>query len=398
MLFRRQTTVCREGWLYLAIVAIVFGGAMFKEVNLLLILAGMLLGPALLNWQAVATNLRGLGAVRKLPLGLSAGDRLSVGVILTNARRHISSWGVEVQDQIRRVSTSNRDNRRQAAPLRPQILFPYVPANQSRKGGYRGRLLERGRYEFGPLRLTTRFPFGLFSKTITLAESETLVVLPRLGRLTEGWTARRLDAFSGADRRRRRPGPEGDFYGVREWRTGDNRRLIHWRSSARLGKLVVRQLERPHSRDAAVVLDLWQPAQPAAEHVENVELAVSFAASVLADLCRKGGSNVQLAVDDSGPECLGGPASPAFLQGLLERLATVEAQPRDTLPAALLHALPQIPVGAEIIVVTTRPVDLTDADRFAALRSDHKLSERLRNIRCVDASNEQLAVYYSPNP
>ena len=398
MFFRRQTAVCREGWLYLAIVAMVFGGAMLKEVNLLLILAGMLLGPALLNWQAVATNLRGLRIARKLPPGLSAGDRLSVSLILTNARRRISSWGVEVEEQIRRISGVGRDNRRRPEPLRPQVLFPYIPANQSRKGSYRGRLLERGRYKFGPFRLTTRFPFGLFSKTITVGEPETLVVLPRLGRLTEGWTARRLDAFAGADRRRRRPGPEGDFYGVREWRSGDNRRLIHWRSSARLGKLVVRQLERPHSRDAAVVLDLWQPEQPETEHLENVELAVSFAASVLADLCRKGGSSVHLAVDDSGPECLGSPASPALLQGLMERLATVEAQPRDTLPAALVHALPRIPVGAEIIVVTTRPIDLTDASRFAALRSDHILRERIRGIRCVDASSEQLATFFSPSP
>jgi len=42
-MFRRQTTVCREGWYYLAILAVVAGGATFKEVNLLLILAGMLL-------------------------------------------------------------------------------------------------------------------------------------------------------------------------------------------------------------------------------------------------------------------------------------------------------------------------------------------------------------------
>ena len=50
-MFRRQTTICREGWYYLVIVAVVFGGAVFKEVNLLLILAGMLLGPLLLNWR-----------------------------------------------------------------------------------------------------------------------------------------------------------------------------------------------------------------------------------------------------------------------------------------------------------------------------------------------------------
>ena len=112
---------------------------------------------------------------------------------------------------------------------------------------------------------------------------------------------------------------------MREWRSGDGRRLIHWRSSARLGKLVVRQFERPRNRDVAVVLDLWQPEPPAAEHLENVELAVSFAATVLADLCRKGGSNVYLALSNDGPECVGGPASPALLQGLMEQLAVVEA-------------------------------------------------------------------------
>ena len=113
---------------------------------------------------------------------------------------------------------------------------------------------------------------------------------------------------------------------MREWRSGDGRRLIHWRSSARLGKLVVRQFERPRSRDVAVVLDLWQPEPHSPEHAENVELAVSFAATVLADLCRKGGSNVYLGISNGGPECIGGPASPATLQRLMEQLALVEAR------------------------------------------------------------------------
>ena len=94
-MFRLQTTIRREGWYYLLILAVVFGGAVFKEVNLLLILAGMLLGPLLLNWEAVRTNLRGLRIERKLPPGLSAGDRLSVTLSLTNARRRLGagrSW------------------------------------------------------------------------------------------------------------------------------------------------------------------------------------------------------------------------------------------------------------------------------------------------------------------
>ena len=391
--FRLQTTIRREGWYYLLILAVVFGGAVFKEVNLLLILAGMLLGPLLLNWQAVGSNLRGLSVQRKLPSTLSAGDRLSVGLNLSNARRRLGAWAVVVEEQIQRVAGTAANHHR-PPPLCPSVLFPYVPAGQTRKGAYRGRLVERGRHEFGPLRLSTRFPFGLFSRTITVGRRETLIVLPRLGRLADGWAARRLEAFAGADRRRQRPGPEGDFYGVREWRQGDGRRLIHWRSSARLGKLVVRQFERPRNRDAAVVLDLWQPEPAAAEHRENVELAVSFAATVLADLCRKGGNSVYLALANSGPEFLGGPASPAISQGLLEQLATVEARASDALPALLEHALHRITAGTEITLVSTRPTDLADTHRFAAIWSDPVLRERAGRIRCVDASSEQLAEFF----
>jgi uncharacterized protein (DUF58 family) len=394
-MFRRQTTICREGWYYLVIVVLVLVGAVSKDVNLLLILAGMLLGALLLNWRAVRAALNGLKIERQLPSRLCAGDVLSVNLSLTNTRPRLGSWGVVVEEQIQRESIAERGNgnHRRQPLLRPSVLFPYVEAGQSRKGVYRGRLPERGRYRFGPLRLSTRFPFGLFSRTITAGETETLIVLPRLGRLTEGWTSRRLEAFAGTQRRQR-PGAEGDFYGVREWRGGDGRRLIHWRSSARLGRLVVRQFERPRTRDVAVVLNLWQPEHAAAEDAENAELAVGFAATVLADVCRKSGSNVYLGLTNAEPECVGGPASPATLQGLLERLATAESRSDDALSALLAHALPRIAADTEIVLVSTGPVDLADPARFAALWSDPLVRDRLRRILCVDTSSEQLSMYF----
>ena len=300
-----------------------------------------------------------------------------------------------VEEQIRREAVDRRDNHRRQPPLRPSVLFPYVPAGQSRKGAYRGRLVERGRYRFGPVRLSTRFPFGLFSRTITRGRSRNAdraaaagPADPTAGR--RGGSRRSpapIAAGSG-------PGREGDFYGVREWRSGDGRRLIHWRSSARLGKLVVRQFERPRSRDVAVVLDLWQPEPTAAEHGENVELAVSFAATVLADLCRKGGSNVYLGIEQRRAGVLGGPASPATLQGLMEQLAWSRLAADDPLPALLADALRRIAAGTEIVLVSTRPVDLADTARFAALWSDPVLRERARRIAVVDTSSEQLAEYF----
>ena len=144
------------------------------------------------------------------------------------------------------------------------MLFPYVPARQTCKGDYRGRLTQRGRYRLGPLRLSTRFPFGLFRYSMNCGTSATLTVLPRLGRLTQSWNALRHESFAGNDRREHRPGIDGDFYGLRPWQRGDSRRWIHWRTSARAGGVMVRQFEQPHSRDAAIVLDLWQPRVPPA--------------------------------------------------------------------------------------------------------------------------------------
>jgi uncharacterized protein (DUF58 family) len=394
-MFRRQTTICREGLYYLAIIALVFGGAVIKDVNLLLILAGMLLGPLLLNWHAVRANLRGLQIERNVPPRICAGDVLSVDLNLTNNRRKLGCWAVVVEEQIQREPANGHNNHRRQPPLRPNVLFPYAAAGQSRRGVYRGRLVERGRYRLGPLRASTRFPFGLFSRTITLDKPETLIVQPRLGRLTQGWTARRREALVGTDRRRQKPGAEGDFYGVREWRSGDGLRLIHWRSSARANKLVVRQFERPRSRDVAIVLDLWQPEPHLPEHVANVELAVSFAATVLTDLCRKGGSNIFLAITNSKPECIGGPASSATLQGLLEQLALIEARADGTLSTLLGATLHQTAAGTEVVLVSTRRVDLTDATQFMEMLSDPAMRDRARRILCVDTSSQRLAEFFS---
>ncbi len=392
-MLRRQTTIHREGWYYLLIVAVVFGGALFKEVNLLLILAGMLLGPVLLNWQAVGTNLRRTArgtqtAARALRRRLVVGRSPPQQRPATARRLGRGGRGTDSAGDGRGREQSSR------SAAVPRGAFPLRA---------RGRI-SQGRLSWpvagaGPLSVRPLAAFHAVSLWAVFADDHDgrerdALVLPRLGRLTEGWAGRRLEAFAGVDRRSFRPGLEGDFYGVREWRGGDSRRLIHWRSSARLGKLVVRQFAQPRSRDVAIVLELWQPERPTADQLANVELAVSFAATVLADVCRKGGSSVYLAMSNPTPECLGAPASAALLQGLMEQLATVEAGTGDTLPTLLANALPRIAAGAEIVLVSTRPVNLADAGRFAAVWSNPVLRERAQRIRCIDTSSEQLAEFF----
>jgi uncharacterized protein (DUF58 family) len=387
---RSGTTLSMEGWYYLAVLAFVFAAAMLREMNLMLVLVGTLIGPLLFSWRLVVATLGGLEVRRKMPHGISAGDLLVVHVELANPRRRLGGWAVVVEEQISSEAGPGRGQ-----SIRPSVFFEYVPPGTSCEGAYRGRLPQRGRYRFGPMEISTRFPFGLFLRRRQLTETDTLFVSPRLGRLTQGWIARHHEDFEGAQREpRRHSRTTGDFFGVRDWRSGDSRRWIHWRSSARHGALVVRQFERHRNCDVAVVVDLWQPGSAASDDLENVEMAVSFAATVVADLCRRGGGNLLLAVSGAGPECMGGPASVALMQGAMERLAVAEASSEDRLPGLLDHALRRVRPGTQVIVVSTRANDLEDSDRFGVLWGDPARRAMVRRVRTVNAGGDELAEYF----
>lgn len=387
---RSGTALCIEGWYYLAVLAFVFTAATLQQMNLILVLVGALLGPLLFSWRLVVATLGGLAVRRKMPHGISAGDLLVVNLEMANPRRRLGSWAVVVEEQISAEAGPGRGQ-----SIRPSVFFAYVPAGSSRASAYRGRLPQRGRYRFGPMGISTRFPFGLIVRRRQLRETDTLVVAPRLGRLTRGWIARRHEDFEGAQHEpRRHSRTTGDFFGVRDWRGGDSRRWIHWRSTARHGALVVRQFERHRNCDMAVVVDLWQPETPASNDIENVEMAVSFAATVVADLCRRGGGNLLLTVSGDGPECLGGPASVALMQGAMERLAVAEASSEDRLPALLDHALRQVRPGTQVVVVSTRANDLGDSDRFDVLCRDPARRALVRKVRVVNAGSDELAEYF----
>src|SRR5574340_382790 len=97
-----RTIICREGWVYLLVLALVFSVAMSRQVNLLFVLAGILAGPLLFSWRAVGRTLRGLDVRRKVPQGVCAGDLLVAHLHLSNTRRRSGSWAVVVDEQLQR--------------------------------------------------------------------------------------------------------------------------------------------------------------------------------------------------------------------------------------------------------------------------------------------------------
>jgi len=381
----------RPGIVIALVMAMVFAAAIVREINLLMLVGGMMAGPLLYSLAHCVLAFRRLNVKRRVAPRATAGAVLEVEIELANQRKRSSLLAITVRDQLERENYGQR-----GSPLEPSVWFPRIEPGQTRSAAYRCRLARRGRYRFGPLAVSTRFPFGLLERTRLLRQFDRITVWPRLGRLTQGWTRSQHEAYQASRQTARQHGfLEGDFHGLRDWRDGDSRRWIHWRTTARHGDLMVRQFEQQRNQDLAVLLELWRPTDADEAALESVELAVGFAATVVADRCRRGGCRLQLGVAAREIVLTGGPASMAFHHEAIECLAVAEATPGDRLPSVVPKVLHGVRRGATVLVISTRPVDLTDTDRFEQLWESPRLRTWATRAMCVDASSPELAQYFA---
>lgn len=139
--------------------------------------------------------------------------------------------------------------------------------------------VRRGVLAAEDVRLVSGDPAGFFRHSKSLPGGEVAVVFPRFASLADSLRVREVESFLTAPR----AGQGGETFGVREYRPGDPLRRIHWRSSARRGELVVREMEPPGLRVAGLLLDATPPSREAADQLARL------AASEAWDCLRAGG-------------------------------------------------------------------------------------------------------------
>ncbi|MCY4116746.1 MAG: DUF58 domain-containing protein [Caldilineaceae bacterium] len=140
---------------------------------------------------------------------------------------------------------------------------------------------QRGVFRLGPFVLRTGDPFGLFSLEMAYAESETILVFPRVALMPA------LDLprgnLSGRDRRRKAYSGSERAPVVRAYRPGDSLRHVHWPSSARQGELIVTEVETEPSGDLWIVLDVNRRVQSGEASTSTLETGIVLAASAAAE-------------------------------------------------------------------------------------------------------------------
>jgi uncharacterized protein (DUF58 family) len=267
--FRPRRTIwpTRDGWWCLLVVIGLGVAAINTGNNLLYLLVSLLLSLIVVSGVLSEQSMRGLRLEGDVPEEIYAGAPALFGAVLTNRKRWLTSYSVTLELLAR------------GAPTR-FIYLPRLEAGRDRLLTWEETLPARGRQRLAGVRLTTRFPFGLFLKAGRIMLEREVVVFPAVQPVPSETLHRLVGAGTSAVRRR---GRGHDLYNLRTYRAGDDPRHIHWRSSAKAQSLLVREMEAETTEDTRLVL-----TGTGARDAARLEAALSEAASIAAHLARSG--------------------------------------------------------------------------------------------------------------
>jgi uncharacterized protein (DUF58 family) len=218
--------------------------------------------------------------------------------------------------------------------------------------GYRGTYvlerLPRGRYEVEEARATIDDPFGLARAEVDLDARGSLLVYPRLVSLDRLFSESGAHAQDGRRLLLRRPSGF-DLHSVREYEQGESLRKVHWKTTARRGQLMVKELEDAPRDEIAVILD----ADASAVVGDSFDVQVRAAGSVLRAHAAHGRRAV-LAVNSAEHPTVRVTSLEGDWVAALGVLA--EAEPNGTRPVVELLARESGPASRalETLVVTAR--------------------------------------------
>jgi uncharacterized protein (DUF58 family) len=237
---------------------------------------------------------------------------------------------------------------------------------------HRVRFRRRGAYSLTGFEVTAIDPLGVFAFTRHVPSEGEIIVYPQPEPLRSftlsgadryGWQEFTASALRGAS---------VDPDGVREYAPGDPLRRIHWRQTARTGRLAVIEFEEPQTVNLVITLDLQKGTEVGDGLVTTLEKGVSLAAS-LAHEAVQGGASVRLVVpeDAAGDErslASFGAADASgrgqeHLLSVLDALARVEARSARSAAQLVTEGVGILLPGTTLVVITAR----TDGELADAL-------------------------------
>jgi uncharacterized protein (DUF58 family) len=332
------------------------------------------------SWLWSLFSLRGLYFKRSArTLRAQVGQLFEERFEVQNQNRFPRLW-LEIRDQ---TTLPGSDGSR---------VLSMVMGRQGRSYVARVRLVKRGVFPLGPTTLVTSDLFGLFPGEVEIKEQDSLLVYPMMVDI-KGFPNPPGLLPGGEALRRRTHQVTPNAAGIREYNTGDALNRIHWLSTARRGRLMVKEFELDPLADVWIFLDALLTAQFSLPQTINdyqvkdfwiraskiplppstEEYSISIAASVVRDYLRRGravglacaGQHLTLISPDRGGRQLG---------KILEQLALVEMKGQLPLQALIESQVKHMVRGSTVVLITA------STSRNIALVVDYLIQRGLKPI------------------
>jgi uncharacterized protein (DUF58 family) len=270
----RRVRPTREGWVFLTTLMAVAMAALNTGNNLLYLVMAAMLSLVAVSSILSEWSIRGLRVSRALEGEAFAGEPLGGRWRVVNRRALVPAVDIRVEEGFAAHARLGG-----TAPA----SFAAIAAGGAAVEEANWRFLCRGVHRMSAIRISTAWPFGIFQKWYEVAAPMDVLVFPGRAAGPASHPARggggRADADGGSTRASH--GSDGDFLGLAEYRDGDDPRRIHWRSSARLARLVA--ADRGEDRQASVLeisVDAPGPGE-ARERSQRFETRIAEAAGEL---------------------------------------------------------------------------------------------------------------------
>ncbi|MFC1906226.1 DUF58 domain-containing protein [Chloroflexota bacterium] len=269
------------------------------------------------------------------------------------------------------------------------------------KRRYPIRCLQRGLFTFGPTRICSGDLFGFFEQEIKFQQVDYLIVYPKILPLEKlGIPSKQ---------------PLGNIRpithifqdpiltsGVRDYYFGDSLKRIHWKTTARLGRIQTKIFEPTTTIDVGIFLDVRTTKPPLWGSVPDLLETGVIAAASISNYAMAAGYRVGLYVNQSkrfSDEPMRIPPSQHTDQliHILEALAQVHSSETIPITKLVLNEGRNFPWGSTLVVISAMPTDSLFSTLIKMKKAGRKVALILVGSSESSISKDGLTVYHVRN-
>ncbi len=257
----------RNSIYFIVITIIIFGAGLNTQANLLFFIGYLLIGIFIIAIIFSARNLKGLTVQRKTESVAFQNQVVDVELKIDSVEPRLF---LLLMDKFLPAIESDREKNFfiYSTKKDESIIFKYsITASK------------RGRHMLGPTQITSLYPFLLVSRNSIEENYSTILIYPEISKIMNFPTYEQI-LTSSSNKIITTIGGSNEFYGIREYQSGDSIRIIDWKVSARFNKLVVKEFEKQLGHSSYIILDINSEGTIGSGTDSNFERSINITASI----------------------------------------------------------------------------------------------------------------------